>query len=111
MLVFHEAINASIPSHCRNISHPIRRQMPNNTLNRGMITAAVSMKETINGQIIMSALMSIVLNGIIGQLFALVNTMQIILHLPIMSISFPPNIESVFQILLPIAQFDILENL
>lgn len=40
----------------------------------------------------------------------MINTLQIILHLPMMTLIFPGNVITIFRLILPIAQFDVLET-
>ena len=43
-------------------------------------------------------------------MIALIRTLQIILHLPLMSIKEPTNVQMVFGIIIPIAMFDIFDG-
>jgi hypothetical protein len=57
-----------------------------------------------------SFVLNLFLNGIIIHILDMVNTLQIILHLPMMTLVFPGNVMAIFRIILPIAQFDVLQN-
>jgi hypothetical protein len=58
-----------------------------------------------------SFVLNIFIAGSLNQLLAFINSLQLILHLPIMNLKIPANALSFFQIVLPIVLFDILENI
>jgi hypothetical protein len=57
-----------------------------------------------------SFVLNIFIAGSLNQLLAYINSLQLILHLPIMNLKIPASALSFFQIVLPIVLFDILEN-
>ena len=42
---------------------------------------------------------------------SLIRTFQLVLHLSLSSVTFPPNVMLFFETLIPIAQFDVLEGI
>ena len=48
--------------------------------------------------------------GSLSALLVVINPLQLILHLPIMSVIVPANVLSLFKILIPIVMFDVLEG-
>lgn len=52
---------------------------------------------------VLSLFANIVLNAVIKQILVLINTLQIVLHSPMMKIAFPANALNAYSILMPIA--------
>lgn len=63
-----------------------------------------------NSSLVMSFVMNIFVAGSFQLILGLVNTLQLVLHLPIMSVVFPGNVISFFEILIPVVMFDLLEK-
>jgi hypothetical protein len=58
-----------------------------------------------------SFVLNIFIAGSLNQLLGFINSLQLILHLPIMNVKLPASSLGFFQIVLPIVLFDILENI
>mmetsp|Transcript_6152 Transcript_6152/g.9892 ORF Transcript_6152/g.9892 Transcript_6152/m.9892 type:complete len:366 (+) Transcript_6152:3401-4498(+) len=94
----------------RTLSSKIRKQMPDTSFTRGFKTAAEATKTSMKGAMIGSFAINFILAGVLNLLLGMVNSLQIIIHLPIMSVVIPANALTMFLILFPIVTFDILEN-
>jgi len=52
-----------------------------------------------------------IIMGSLGTMITMINSLQLIFHLPIMSIITPGNVMVMFQIMIPIVMFDIMESI
>jgi len=43
-------------------------------------------------------------------MITLIRSLQIVIHLPLIRILVPPNVNSVFEVLIPIVMFDLLDT-
>ena len=50
------------------------------------------------------------MKGPLSKIFGVIRNLQIIIHLPLFNTVLPGNVYSVFQILIPIVTFDLLES-
>jgi hypothetical protein len=55
-------------------------------------------------------IMNFVLSGAMIYMMAMIRSLQLILHLPLMKILFPGNINMLFSIMIPIVMFDIIDS-
>jgi hypothetical protein len=62
------------------------------------------------GSLIGSFILNLFIAGSLSRLLGFINSLQLILHLPIMNIKIPANALSFFQIMIPIVLFDVLEG-
>ena len=53
-------------------------------------------------------LINFLMTGALGYLFIWINTLQLIIHLPMISIPVPPNVSAFFSIIIPIVTFDLI---
>ena len=59
--------------------------------------------------VLISLLLNMMLNGLLGLLVGMINSLQLIIHLPIMNVPFPANAMTIVKSLVPIVMFEILE--
>jgi hypothetical protein len=64
----------------------------------------------VKGSLIGSFLLNLIISGSLSQLLGFIDSLQLILHLPIMNIKIPASALSFFQIMIPIVLFDLLEG-
>ena len=66
-----------------------------------------------SGTIVSTFVVSMVINlffaGIMSLLVGMLNSMQLIVHLPIMNVAFPANVMMILRVMMPVVMFDILE--
>ena len=53
---------------------------------------------------------NVVFSQALALLLGMINSLQIIFHLPILYVVMPGNVQTLFQIMVPVVMFDILEN-
>ena len=53
---------------------------------------------------------NVVFSQALALLLGMINSLQIIFHLPILHVVMPGNVQTLFQIMVPVVMFDILEN-
>ena len=85
--------------------------MPDNNIARGLITTTQGVKDGINTSLIGAVILNISFKGALYLILGMINSLQLILHLPIMNIVLPANVMTMFTILIPVVMFDITEEL
>lgn len=83
--------------------------MENNALNRGLETSGVSGELSLKWLLIISFSMNIFLQGAMYYMSALIRSLQIVLHLPIINIIIPGNVLMTFGYIFPVVMFDVLD--
>jgi hypothetical protein len=58
---------------------------------------------------IISFLINLLMSGAMGDMVLWINSLQMILHLPMMLILIPANVGAFFTLILPVVQFDLLD--
>lgn len=48
--------------------------------------------------------------GSLGHLLSMINSLQIIVHLPLLNVTVPANVMKIEELLIPIVMFDIFES-
>ena len=91
----------------------IEKRLPKifvNNTTPGAKNGAIVALNTLKGLIIASVTGGLIwFPTLIISLLSIINSMQIIYHLPLLEIMLPQNLEIVFSIILPIVQFDIFD--
>ena len=54
--------------------------------------------------------MNLVMSGAMVYMMAMVRSLQMILHLPLFKVILPGNVSMLFEIMIPIVMFDILDS-
>ena len=85
--------------------------MENNELSRSIASAAEGTKNLMQGSIVITIGMNFLISLGISQITMLINSMQLIFHLPIFSIIPPGNVLTMFKIMIPVVMFDIMESM
>lgn len=83
--------------------------MANNALNKGVSNSAESGETILKICMIVMFLMNILLSGSGHYFSMLINSLQIVIHLPILKVIVPANVSMVFSYIIPVVMFDILE--
>ena len=84
--------------------------MPDNRLTQGLLVASFTIKEVVNNLLIGSLILNVAFKGALSLVFGMINSLQLILHLPIMNTPIPANVMTMFWILIPVVMFDLLEE-
>ena len=97
----------------RQISAEIGKQIPDSAGTRALESTTEVADSVMTWCFIFSALINIVLSnlGSMEYTLTMINSLQMIVHLPILNIIIPGNVMMFMQIVLPIVMFDILEPL
>ena len=84
--------------------------MKDNDFNRGFDTASGLAKTSVKGHVVGSFALNILLAGSLSQILGMINSLQLIVHLPFFAVSVPANVMTIIGILVPIVMFDIMET-
>jgi hypothetical protein len=60
--------------------------------------------------LIVAFVLNMLMSGALSYMIAWINTLQLIIHLPMMFIVVPSNVSAFLSIIIPIVTFDILES-
>jgi len=60
--------------------------------------------------LIVSFLMNLIMSGAMMYMLTMIRSLQMILHLPMMRVIIPGNVNMFFSILIPIVMFDIIDS-
>jgi hypothetical protein len=93
------------------LSLPIKKQLIDESLSYSLISASENSKVTLKSSFIGTFILNIVLQGAMHFILSMIRSLQLIIHLPIMSMVIPSNVMTMFNILIPIVMFDVLEDL
>jgi hypothetical protein len=76
-----------------------------------MTLAASTTKALMEGSVVMTISLNAFLSICLSSVKSLINSLQLIFHLPIISIIAPGNVLTMFKIVVPIVMFDIMESI
>lgn len=68
-------------------------------------------KKGLKGSLLGSFFLNLLITGSLSKLLGFITSLQLILHLPLMAIPIPPNVITMFEILIPVVMFDVLEGI
>mmetsp|Transcript_12386 Transcript_12386/g.19281 ORF Transcript_12386/g.19281 Transcript_12386/m.19281 type:complete len:218 (+) Transcript_12386:3359-4012(+) len=85
-------------------------QLRDNGFNRGVASSSQGAKQTMKATMVVSFIANAFLSGSLSLVLGMVNSLQLIVHLPMLNVAIPANAMLVFKALIPIVTFDILEN-
>lgn len=88
----------------------VQKQLPDNAATKNLKSSAVATESTMKALLIGTFIMNFILSGAMIYMIAMIRTLQLILHLPLMKILFPVNINMLFSIMIPIVMFDIIDS-
>jgi len=71
-------------------------------------TAVEASKKVVSGSFVLTIGTNTLLAGSIGLIWGFINTLQMIMNLPICEIGFPPNVALLYNIMLPLSSMDII---
>ena len=72
--------------------------------------SAGTSSSVVNGLLIGGAIVNLILSSSLSLLWGMVNTLQLIVHMPLINIGIPGNASYFLQILITIANFEILPS-
>lgn len=83
--------------------------MEDSTLNRAMQSVYESTETSIKGSVVGGFVINLLVAGSLSLILGMINSLQLIVHLPLINVSTPANVMSVEEVLVPIVMFDVLE--
>lgn len=75
-----------------------------------LIATGESANQSLKGQFALSFCLNLILKGVMSQLWMIFNTMQLILVLPFYRVKFPGNVLALYEIVVGIINFKIIES-
>mmetsp|Transcript_25612 Transcript_25612/g.39409 ORF Transcript_25612/g.39409 Transcript_25612/m.39409 type:complete len:360 (-) Transcript_25612:1793-2872(-) len=88
----------------------ISKQTPNTEFIKAFKQVAEQAEGVLKGSMASTFALNLVMAGSLSLLLGMINSLQLIVYLPILSFVFPANAMMLFKVLIPIVTFDILEN-
>ena len=95
----------------RVIRKPIIKQISDSAANRATLESAASSKKLVLILLLVTAVLNVFFPGPLKALVSLARSLQLILHLQLLAINTPGLVRSFFQLIVPVAMFDVLELL
>jgi len=80
------------------------------SLNKGMMSKLVTTKNSLSAAAGLSFIINLLLSASMNLLWSMMNTLQIIVHLPLVNLTYPSNAMLFSSAFLTLAQFDILPH-
>ena len=105
----HFASTKGIPLQNRLVLAPLKRQITDSAAVRGYDSVSTASSGTIVSTFVVSMVINLFFAGIMSLLVGMLNSMQLIVHLPIMNVAFPANVMIILRVMMPVVMFDILE--
>lgn len=84
--------------------------MANNALNKGVEGSAKGGGMSLKILLVITFVLNILLRGSGHYFTMLINSLQIVLHLPIIKVIVPANVSMVFSYMIPVVMFDIFDT-
>jgi len=104
-------LRKSLDEECFEMRKGIKKQMENTSFNKGFSEKAEQTKEAMKWIMILAFFMNVMMTGdSLIYFIGWINTMQIIMHLPMLKPTLPANVLKLMQQILPIVSFDIVES-
>lgn len=82
----------------------------NTTSYQNFESAAITAQKGVKGAVAGSFGFNLVMAGSLGHLLSMINSLQIIVHLPLLNVAVPANVMKIEELLIPIVMFDIFES-
>jgi len=94
----------------RTLKKRIRKQMETNEFNLSVETSAENSLLSMEILLIISLFLNLFDKRAMMYMIALIRSLSIIIHLPLLRIMIPSNVSMVFSIIIPIVMFDLLDS-
>ena len=94
-----------------NVTHRIPKQMRETVSTLALAKSSKTAGAGLQYSVILSFIASILMSGVLFKMLGMINSLQLIIHLPIFSVSFPANSQMVYKALVPVVTFDLLEQI
>lgn len=87
----------------------LRRQLQDSATMRTFAASSEGAADSMKGVLIMSFVLNIVLSGVMSYMVSWLNSLQMIIHLPMLRYMFPANVSSLYSLIMPVVTFDIID--
>ena len=77
---------------------------------RSIMASTEATSDGLLASLIATSFINVVFQGAMSQLLSFINSLQMLIHLPLLNIIMPANVSSFMQLLVPVVQFDILDS-
>lgn len=98
-----------IDENYRTLPIKVRKQMADSSFNRNFKKAAETTQKSIKGGVIGGFLVNFIMAASLSQVLGMVNSLQLIVHLPIINVNVPACVMIVENVLIPIVTFDFID--
>ena len=94
------------------LTSKIKKQLPLNSATDTLLEFSDKTQKLMTVMLFLAIILNLVVqgSGSMKYMIAMLNSMQITIHLPLMSISMPSNVSFFFQLILPFVMFDIISS-
>jgi hypothetical protein len=110
-LFISETLLQSLSENYTTLIKKVPKQMIDSPVSDTLIGVTEGVELVLKGSLATSFSFGIVFTGAFALMLSMINPLQIIMHLSILHVPMPGNVQTLFQTLMPIITFDILENL
>jgi len=90
------------------ISRPIQRQLEDTETNRNLAESFQKATDAVMVAIVFTFIVNLIMAGALSFMIGWINTLQLIIHLPMLRILVPANVSVFFQTIIPIVTFDLI---
>ena len=88
----------------------VPRQLVDSRVSRITLQLSEAAEATLNNVMLASAVTNLIFSGFMSHLFAVLNSLQLLLHLPLFAVVVPSNVASTFGVLVPVVMYDMLSD-
>jgi len=103
-------LNKDLHYSSRTLKKRIRKQMENSEFNLSVEDSAENSLISMEILLIISLILNLFDRRAMMYMIALIRSLSVIIHLPLLRILIPSNVSLVFSIIIPIVMFDILDS-
>ena len=107
-VIYAKDIGKTIDDYYRVISRPIQKQLEDSEANRNFAESSQRGTDSMKAALVFTFLVNLIMAGALGHMIGWINTLQLIIHLPMLRILVPANVSVFFQTIIPIVTFDLI---
>ena len=107
-IIYTKDIGKTIDDSYRVISRAIQRQLEDSESNRSFAASSQRGTDGMMAALVFAFIVNLVMAGALGHMIGWINTLQLIIHLPMLRILVPANVSVFFQTIIPIVTFDLI---
>ena len=103
-----DSLNKDLDDKYTILQTKVKRQMEDNSLTQNFQSSSEQGSSGLKGMMIISFCINLILSGAMSYMVGWINSLQLIIHLPMLMTLIPANVASFFSLILPIVQFDLI---